>query len=131
MEEILQTPVFFWHFLFGVFAAVCLGVLCHVGRAVFNAFPDRLSDSHLMDMVISSDYSFSDWYYGTEFNDAGFYELHSTKNLRLSIIYNLVLFLMLWFVAPMYDNMIAYAGNWLTSGFGEAFMSSIAHYTKN
>ena len=129
MEDILQTPISFWHFLFGIIAAVSSGVLCHVGRAVFNVFPDRLSDSHTMDMIVSSDYSFADWYYGTEFNDAGFYELHSVKNLRLSIIYNLVTFGVFWFIVPTFPNMVAHAGNWLASGFGEAFMSSITHYT--
>ena len=129
MEELAQTPVSLWHFPFGIIAAVCFGVFCHVARAVFNVFPDRISDSHTMDMIVSSDYSFADWYYGTEFNDAGYYELHSAKNLRLSIIYNLVAFVALWFVMPTFSNMVAFAGNWLASGFGEVFMSSIAHYT--
>ena len=129
MEELVQIPVSIWHFPFGIIAAVCFGVLCHVVRAVFNVFPDRISDSHTMDMFVSSDYSFADWYYGTEFNDAGYYELHSAKNLRLSIIYNLVAFGALCFVMPTFPNMVALAGNWLASGFGEAFMLSIAHYT--
>ena len=129
MEELTQTPVTIWHFPFGILIAVVSGVLCHVGRAVFNVFPDRISDSHTMDMIVSSNYSFADWYYGTEFNDAGYYELYSAKNLRLSIIYNLVAFVALWFVLPTFPNKVAFAGNWLASGFGEAFLSSIAHYT--
>ena len=129
MEDILQTPISFWHFLFGIIAAVSSGVLCHVGRAIFNVFPDRLSDSHTMDIIVSSDYSFADWYHGTEFDDAGYYELHSAKNLRLSVIYNLVMFGVIWFFLPPFANIIAYTGNWLASGFGEAFMSSITHYT--
>ncbi|MEP3234024.1 MAG: hypothetical protein ABJO30_14460 [Hyphomicrobiales bacterium] len=130
MEEILQTPVSFWHFLFGLLIAVCAGVLCHVGRAVFNVYPDRLSDSHKMDIIVSSDYSFTDWYYGTEFDDAGFYELYSVKNLRLSIIYNLIFFVVLWFILPNLPNKVAYASNWLASGFGETFMTSVKHYTQ-
>ena len=131
MEEFAQIHVSFWHFLFGIVAAVCFGLLCHVVRAVFNVFPDRISDSHIMDIMVSRDYSFWDWYYGTEYNDAGYYELHSTKNLRLSIIYNLVAFVALWFVMPAFPNMVAFAGNWLASGFGEAVISSFAHYTQN
>jgi len=113
-------------------AAACLflvnGILAHITRAVFHLFPDRLSDSHILDIAISDGYSFWDWYYGTEYDDYGYYELYSTKNLRLSVIYNMVSFVFAWFCIPQFNNMLAYGLNWVSSSFGQAVLSSIEHY---
>ncbi len=74
-----------WHFAFaGLFLAVC-GWLSHVVRGHINMHPDRLSDSVALDLVVSDGFSLSDWLFGIEYDDYGFYRADSAKNLRISV----------------------------------------------
>ena len=54
MDEILKTPIETWHFFAYLALLALLGALGHVARALFNPLPDRLSDSHVMDVSVSS-----------------------------------------------------------------------------
>ena len=69
----METELATWHFVVagGIFAL--LGAICHVTRAVFNVFPDKLSDTPAVNILVSSDYSWADHFWGTEFDDAGYY----------------------------------------------------------
>jgi hypothetical protein len=68
------------------FAAI-FGFIFHIGRAVFNVFPDKISDSAMLNLTMSSDYNLIDHLFGVEFDTHGFYELYSLKNLRISMTY--------------------------------------------
>lgn len=86
----METEIATWHFaVAGVIFAV-LGMIAHIIRAVFNVFPDKLSDTPAVNILVSSDYSWGDYLIGTEFDDAGYYRLDSLKNLRLSVTYWLI-----------------------------------------
>ena len=63
-----------------------LGALGHVCRAVFNVFPDRLTDKKWLDMAISDGYDLKDRLFGTEYDDAGYYMLDSARNLRNAVL---------------------------------------------
>lgn len=82
----METELATWHFIVAGFAFVLFGVLAHVGRAVFNVFPDKLSDTPAVNVLVSSDYSWGDHLWDVEFDDAGYYRLDSLKNLRLYVI---------------------------------------------
>ncbi|MBB4063401.1 hypothetical protein [Gellertiella hungarica] len=76
---ILAVPVF------------CLfGVLHHVVRAVFNLFPDRgytntsREDYSFTDDMLSGNYDITDHLVGTEYDENGYYDLHSLKNVRIA-----------------------------------------------
>lgn len=75
-----------WHYAIAGLAFVLFGAVGHISRAIFNIFPDRLSDKPWMDMLISDGYSFGDYLFGTEYDEAGYYELYSLKNLRMYVI---------------------------------------------
>ena len=62
-----------------------LGALGHVLRGSVNFYPDRLSDSPSMDFLISDGFDLSDYLFGTEYDDYGYYRLDSRKNLRISV----------------------------------------------
>jgi hypothetical protein len=67
-----------------------LGALAHICRAIFNVFPDKLSDTPAVNILVSSDYGWADHWRGTEFDDGGYYRLDSLKNLRLSVIFTVL-----------------------------------------
>jgi hypothetical protein len=98
----METELATWHFIVAGIIFVVLGALAHVVRAVFNVFPDKLSDTPAVNVLVSSDYSWGDYLIGTEFDDGGYYRLDSLKNLRLSVTY------------------------WLIAGFGMMLISSEA-----
>ena len=77
-----------WHYLVAAIVLAFIGVVAHVVRAVFNVYPDRLSDRPLMDLMVSDDYNWSDRLFGTEYDDFGYYRLDSLKNLRLSCLFS-------------------------------------------
>ena len=83
MEAELAT----WHFVAAGVVFAVLGALAHVVRAVFNVFPDKISDTPAVNIMVSSDYGWADHLWGTEFDDAGYYRLDSLKNLRLSVMF--------------------------------------------
>jgi hypothetical protein len=76
-----------WHYLVAALLLLVLGVAAHVARAVFNLYPDRLSDRPMMDLVVSDGFDWNDWLFGTEYDEYGYYRLDSLKNLRLSCSY--------------------------------------------
>jgi hypothetical protein len=86
----METQAYLWHYLVAGLVFALLGVAGHVTRAVFNVFPDRLSDKPLMDMMISNGYNLGDYLFGTEYDDAGYYRLDSLRNLRNSVVATLL-----------------------------------------
>jgi hypothetical protein len=84
------TELATWHFAVAAGLFALGGVVAHVVRAVFNLFPDKLSDTPAVNVLVSGGYSWSDYLFGAEFDDAGYYRLDSVKNLRLSITYWLI-----------------------------------------
>ncbi len=82
----METELATWHFVVAGFVFALFGVLAHVGRAVFNVFPDKISDTPAVNILVSSDYSWGDHIWGVEFDDAGYYRLDSLKNLRLYVV---------------------------------------------
>lgn len=82
----MEAQITTWHYLVAFVLAGMLGAIAHVLRATFNFLPDRLSDSREMDLLVSRDYSWIDYLFETEFNDAGYYELFSARNLKVAII---------------------------------------------
>ena len=83
----METELATWHFIAAGVVFAFLGALAHVVRAVFNVFPDKISDTPAVNIMVSSDYGWADHLWGTEFDDAGYYRLDSLKNLRLSVVF--------------------------------------------
>lgn len=83
----METELATWHFIAAGVIFAILGTLAHVVRAVFNVFPDKISDTPAVNIMVSSDYGWADHLWGTEFDDAGYYRLDSLKNLRLSVVF--------------------------------------------
>ena len=83
----METELATWHFAVAGFLFAILGVLAHTIRAVFNVFPDKISDTPTVNILVSSGYSWGDYLWGVEFDDAGYYRLDSLKNLRLSVTF--------------------------------------------
>jgi hypothetical protein len=71
-----------WHYAVAFVLCLALGAIGHVCRAVFNVFPDRLSDRPMLDLMISDGYDWNDRLFGTEYDDAGYYRLDSWRNFR-------------------------------------------------
>ena len=86
----METELATWHFVAAGFLFALFGVLAHVIRAVFNVFPDKISDTPAVNILVSSDYSWADHLWGTEFDDAGYYRLDSLRNLRISVMFSVV-----------------------------------------
>jgi hypothetical protein len=81
----METELATWHFVVAALAFALFGVGFHVCRAVFNLFPDKLSDTAAVNIFVSSGYGWADHVFGTEYDDAGYYRLDSLKNLRLTV----------------------------------------------
>lgn len=86
----METELATWHFAVAGIAFALLGVLAHVFRAVFNVFPDKLSDTLAVNILVSDGYSWSDHLWGVEYDDAGYYRLDSMRNLRLSVVFTVL-----------------------------------------
>lgn len=84
----METELATWHFIVAGIIFAAFGTLAHIVRAVFNVYPDKLSDTPAVNILVSNDYGWADHLWGTEFNDAGYYRLDSLKNLRLSVIFS-------------------------------------------
>jgi hypothetical protein len=82
----MMTLLGLWYYLLagGLFAL--FGAVAHVSRAVFNVYPDRLSDKPWLDMAVSDGYDASDRLFGTEYDEAGYYRLDSARNLAISML---------------------------------------------
>jgi len=82
----MQTLIGLWYYLLAGVLFALFGAIAHVSRAVFNVYPDRLSDKPLMDMAISDGYDANDWLFGTEYDEAGYYKLDSGRNLKIAVL---------------------------------------------
>lgn len=82
----METELATWHFVVAGIVFAFLGLIAHICRAVFNVFPDKLSDTPAVNILVSGDYSWGDYIWGVEFDDAGYYRLDSLKNLRLYVV---------------------------------------------
>lgn len=86
----METELATWHFVVAGIAFALFGVLAHVFRAVFNLFPDKLSDTPVVNILVSDGYSWGDHLWGVEYDDAGYYRLDSLRNLRLSVVFTVL-----------------------------------------
>lgn len=105
----METQAFLWHYMVAGGALVVLGVAAHVGRAVFNLYPDRLSDRPMLDMLISDGYDMNDRLFGTDYDDAGYYRLDSGRNLRNSVVATLIGGWAAMLVVPGFSSLVASA----------------------
>ena len=104
----MQHDVYFWHYIIISLVLLLMGALGHVCRAVFNVLPDRITDKPRLDIFISGDYSLSDYLFGLEFDDAGYYRLDSTKNLAFSCGFALLGGVVLLLLSPDADRYLAF-----------------------
>lgn len=110
-----------WHYVIAQVLFLLLGVLSHVSRAVFNLFPDRLSDKPMMDMMISDGYDWNDWLFGTEYDENGYYRLDSLKNLRLAVMYSMVGGFAAMLLTPGFSVAMAAGIDWSLAAGWELF----------
>lgn len=111
-----------WHYLVAIVLFALFGVAAHVSRAIFNVYPDRLSDKPTLDMLISDGYDLSDRLLGTEYDDAGYYMLDSWKNLRNTVWMTVIGFLVLTLILPDGPGYMAYAINESVKWLWELFL---------
>ena len=78
------------HLFAAVLTLTLLGAGIHVFRSSFNFIPDifvsgsgRFFQEHWINDKLSANYGFWDMVAGTEYDDDGFYEFFSLKNLRI------------------------------------------------
>ncbi|EDQ31498.2 hypothetical protein HPDFL43_13852 [Hoeflea phototrophica DFL-43] len=121
----METELATWHFAVAGILFVVLGTLAHVIRAVFNVFPDKLSDTPAVNVLVSSDYSWGDYLIGTEFDYAGYYRLDSLKNLRNSVSYWLIAGFGLMLFSAEAAQLIAYGIEAGIAGFVDLFWQRI------
>jgi hypothetical protein len=82
----MMTLLGLWYYLLAGVVFALFGAVAHISRAVFNLYPDRLSDKPWLDMAVSDGYDMSDRLFGTEYDDAGYYRLDSVRNLGISVL---------------------------------------------
>ena len=76
-----------WHFVVaGIVFALC-GVIAHTLRGLVNVYPDKLSDTAMVNVMFSSGYGWEDHIFRVEFDDFGYYRFDSLHNLKLSVIF--------------------------------------------
>lgn len=125
----LEAEAATWHYVVAAFGFLLLGALTHVCRAVFNVYPDRLSDRPMMDLVVSDGYNWSDRIFGTEYDDAGYYRLDSLKNLRLSCVFSLIGGMAVMLLAPGASIAIAAGIDWSLLWLWDLFLERLAGAT--
>lgn len=76
-----------WHFVVAALVFALCGVAAHTLRGLVNVYPDKLSDTPMVNIVFSRDFSFADHVTRTEFDDFGFYRFDSLHNLKLSVLF--------------------------------------------
>eukprot|EP01035_Chromulina_nebulosa_P058233 gene58233-79747_t len=52
-EQAMPPEADTWHYIVAAFILALVGVLAHIVRAVFNVYPDRLSDRPMLDLMVS------------------------------------------------------------------------------
>lgn len=125
----LEAEAATWHYAVAAFGFLLLGALAHVSRAVFNLYPDRLSDRPMMDLVVSDGYNWSDRIFGTEYDDAGYYRLDSLKNLRLSCVFSLLGGMAVMLLVPGASIAIAAGIDWSLLWLWDLFLERLADMT--
>jgi hypothetical protein len=122
----MMTLLGLWYYLLAGVLFALFGAVAHVSRAVFNVYPDRLSDKPWLDMAVSDGYDMSDRLFGTEYDDAGYYRLDSFRNLAVSVLSTLAL----GWGAMLFSTDIAlafvHAINELFAWIGDLFMRRLA-----
>lgn len=83
----MEIEIATWHFVVAAIGFAVLGLAGHIIRAVFNLFPDKISDTAAVNIFVSDGYSWADHIFGTQYDDAGYYKLDSAKNLKLSVFF--------------------------------------------
>ena len=80
-----------WHLTVAFLTLALLGVAIHIFRSSLNVIPDisvtgtgRPARDHMINDMLSANYGFWDMVAGTEYDEDGFYEFFSRKNLRIS-----------------------------------------------
>ena len=76
-----------WHFVVAAFVFALGGVIAHTLRGLVNLYPDKISDTPMVNIVLSQDYSGLDHITRTEFDDFGYYRFDSLHNLKLSVFF--------------------------------------------
>ncbi|WP_275785688.1 hypothetical protein [Pararhizobium gei] len=99
-----------WYLVVAVLVLVLLSAICHIFRSSFNFMPDRFHSGgglfwreHIIDDMLSSNYGFWDMVAGTEYDEDGFYEFFSIKNLRIACT---------WTVPTGLAALFSYPGLW-------------------
>jgi hypothetical protein len=122
----MMTLLGLWYYLLAGVAFVLLGAIGHVCRAVFNVYPDRLSDKPWLDMAISDGYDMSDRWFGTEYDDAGFYVLDSGRNLKNAVLLTLLPGWAAMVLSTDVALLFVQGADWVLGWMGDLFMRRLA-----
>ena len=102
-----------WLILFGIEFAI-LGCLFHVFRAVFNLFPDRISDNPAVNIMVSPGYSIEDHFLSVEYDDTtGYYKLDSLHNMKIAAICCFIVGILSLVTTPETWVFMTEVNNWL------------------
>ena len=103
----MANTVHFWHYLIMIAGFAVLGIVFHIVRAKFNVYPDRLTDSKEFDVAVSPGYTLYDYIFDLDFDEDGYYELYSLKNLRFSVIGGVICGVIFIIGVPETNRMVA------------------------
>ncbi len=112
-----------------------LGILQHVVRAVFNVFPDRDFTSKprnsysFTDDILSGNYSMTDQLIGTEYDENGYYDLHSLKNLKIACIMCMAGGMLAILITPGLDHVFAAGVDHVFDWLKDLFFYRLANLT--
>lgn len=113
-----------WHLIAAILTLALLGALIHIFRSSFNFMPDifvsgtgRPMREHMINDMMSANYSAWDMLVGTEYDEDGFYEFFSGKNLRIcctqSILFGLAALLSVDPLWTAFTDLVDKAPGWL------------------
>ena len=125
-DGVMMTLIGLGYYLLAGALFALFGLVAHVSRAIFNVYPDRLSDKPLMDMAVSDGYDASDRLLGTEYDEAGYYKLDSLRNLSIAVLSTLALGWGSMLLSTEIALAFAYAFNELAAWIGELFMRRLS-----
>ncbi len=106
-QNMAQADVHFWHLPIVILLSALVGFIGHCARAMFNVFPDRVTDSDALDMVISNGYNGEDALLGTEYNDGGYYQFESARNIFIYCGTAIFVGTIAWFTVPGFAGGLA------------------------
>lgn len=122
----MMTLLGLWYYLLAGVTFVLMGAIGHVCRAVFNVYPDRLTDKSWLDMAISDGYDLNDRLLGTEYDDAGFYRLDSGRNLSNAVFLTVVPGWLAMRVSTDVAVLFARGADFCLSWIGNLFLQRLA-----